>query len=61
MSKILPRKRRMQIRQRRKRRFKLKKLKEKYLAAKTKEEKELIIQKMLKISPSLNIKEYLKS
>ena len=42
------------IEKRRKRREKLKKLREKYLLAKTKEEKERILEKLRKIAPWLS-------
>lgn len=55
-----PKRRRFQIRQRQKRREKIKKLKEKYLRAKTQEEKEKIIEKISKIAPHYPIEEILK-
>jgi hypothetical protein len=47
------------IEKRRKRRAKLKKLREKYLLAKTKEEKEKILEKVRKITPWLSEEEFL--
>jgi len=47
------------IEKRRKRREKLKKLREKYLLAKTKEEKERILEKLRKIAPWLSEEEFL--
>lgn len=55
-----PKRRYFQIRQKQKRRKKIKKLKEKYLKAQTKEEKERIIEKILKIAPHYPIEEILK-
>jgi hypothetical protein len=60
MSKQTPKRRSFEIRKRQKRRKKLKKLKEKYLAAKTKEEKEKIIEKILRLAPTIDIEEWLK-
>ena len=60
MSKKTPKKRTFEIRKKQKRRKKLKKLKEKYLSSKSKEEKEKIIQKILKIAPTINLEEWLK-
>lgn len=54
MAKESLKRRRFIIRKKRKRREKIKKLKEKYLEAKSKEEKEEIIKKALKINPNLN-------
>jgi hypothetical protein len=48
------------IRKKQKRRKKIKKLKEKYLKAKTKEEKEKIIEKILRIVPHYPIENSLK-
>lgn len=47
------------IEKRRKRREKLKKLREKYLLAKTKEEKERILEKVRKIAPWLSEEKFL--
>ena len=46
MSKISEKRRRFEIRKKQKRRKKIKRLKEKYLATKTKEEKEKILEKL---------------
>jgi len=59
MSKKSPKRRSFEIRKKQKRRKKLKKLKEKYLTAKTKEEKEKILEKILKIAPTINLEEWL--
>lgn len=55
-----PKRRAFKIRQKQKRREKIKKLKQKYLVAKTKEEKEKIIQKILKIAPHYPIEQFLR-
>lgn len=60
MGKISEKRRRFEIRQRRKRKKKIKKLKEKYLAAKSKEEKEKILEKLRKIAPHYPIEKFLK-
>lgn len=60
MSKISQKRRQFEIERRQKRRKKIEKLKEKYLKAKTKEEKEEIIEKILKIAPHYPIEEILK-
>jgi hypothetical protein len=57
MSKISEKRRKFEIKKRQKRRKKLKKLKEKYLLAKSKEEKEKILEKMRRISPYFRIEE----
>ena len=49
MSKKTPKRRSFEIRKKQKRRKKLKKLKEKYFSAKTKKERQKIIEKILKI------------
>ncbi|MGE4554913.1 MAG: DUF6800 family protein [Candidatus Paceibacterota bacterium] len=49
-----------QLRQKRKRKQKLKKLREKYILAKTQEEKEKILEKVFKIAPWLTEEEFLK-
>lgn len=54
MAKKSPRRRKFIIKLKRKRKEKIRKLKEKYLNAKSKEEKEEIIKKALKINPNLN-------
>jgi len=56
MSKISQKRRRFEIKKRQKRRKKIKKLKQKYLLAKTKEEKEKILEKIKNISPLYSIK-----
>jgi hypothetical protein len=60
VAKETPAKRKFLIRKKQKRRKKIKKLKEKYLKAKTKEEKERIIEKILRIAPHYPIEEILK-
>jgi hypothetical protein len=60
VAKETPAKRKFSIRKKQKRRKKIKKLKEKYLKAKTKEEKERIIEKILRIAPHYPIEEILK-
>lgn len=60
MSKISQKRRQFVIRQKQKRRKKIKKLKEKYLAAKTKEEKTKILEKIRRINPFYSIEEILK-
>jgi len=60
MAKITPKKRKMIIKQKQKKRIKLRKLKERYVIAKTKEEKEKIIQKIQKISPDCQIENIIK-
>lgn len=50
-----------ELRKRRLRREKLRKLREKFKEAKTEEEKNLILQKVMKISPSLKIENFLSS
>jgi len=59
MSKISRKRRQFEIKRKRKRRKKLRKLKEKYSTAKTKKEREEIIEKMRKIAPHLPIGEIL--
>jgi len=49
-----------ELRQRRNRKQKLKKLREKFVLAKTKEEKEKILEKVFKIAPRLTEEEFLK-
>ncbi len=53
--------RQREIRQRRNRKEKLKKLREKYLSAKTPEEKAKILEKVAKIAPWLSEEEFLKA
>ena len=60
MSKISRNRRQFEIRKKRKRREKLKKLKEKFLSAKSQEEKDKILEKMKRIAPYLNVEEYIK-
>lgn len=50
-----------ELRKRRLRREKLRKLREKFKLAKTEEEKARILEKVLKISPSLKIEQFLAS
>jgi hypothetical protein len=59
-AKETPARRKFLIRKKQKRRKKIKKLKEKYLKAKTREEKERIIEKILRIAPHYPIEEILK-
>jgi len=59
MSKISQKRRRFEIKKRQKRRKKIKKLKQKYLLAKTKEEKEKILEKIKNTSPLYSLKEIL--
>jgi len=47
------------IERRRRRRRKIKKLREKYLKAKTKEEREKILEKVKKVNPWLTVEEFL--
>ena len=60
MAKITSKKRKVIIKQKQKKRIKLRKLKERYVIAKTKEEKEKIIQKIQKISPDYQIENIIK-
>ncbi|MGB9743411.1 MAG: DUF6800 family protein [Minisyncoccales bacterium] len=60
MSKINKKRRQFEIKKKRKRKEKIKKLKAKLLAAKTKEEKEKILEKIQKIVPHYPIEEILK-
>jgi len=60
MSKISRKRRQFEIEKRQKRRKKLKKIKECYFLARTKEEKEKIIDKIRKIAPHISIEEFLK-
>ncbi len=59
MSKQSPKRRSFEIKKKQKKREKLKRLKEKYFGAKTQQEKEKIIEKILKIAPHIKIKEWL--
>jgi len=61
MAKISEKRRKFIIKLKQERRKKIKKLKEKYLIAKTKEEKEKILEKIQKIAPHYPIEEILKS
>ena len=61
MSKISPKRRKFEIKKRRKRRKKLAKLRQAYLSAKTKSEKEKILEKVNRIAPHLSREEFLKS
>jgi len=60
MTKKTPKRRSFEIKREQKKRKKLKKLKEKYFSAKTEEEKKKIIDKILKIAPTIKIDEWLK-
>lgn len=60
MSKISRKRRQFEIRKKRKRQAKLKKLKEKFLSAKSQEEKDKVLEKMKRIAPYLNVEEYIK-
>lgn len=60
MGKVSQKRRQFEIRKRREKRKKINKLKKKYLVAKTKEEKERILEKILKIVPHYSIEEILK-
>jgi hypothetical protein len=60
VAKETPARRKFLIRKKQKRRKKIKKLKGKYLKAKTKEEKEKIIEKILRIAPHYPIENVLK-
>lgn len=60
MAKITSKKRKVIIKQKQKKRIKLRKLKERYVIAKTEEEKEKIIQKIQKISPDYQIENIIK-
>jgi len=57
MSKISQKKQHFKIKRKRERRKKIEKLKEEYLAAKTKEEKEKILEKIQKIAPRYPVEE----
>ena len=60
MSKINRKRRQFEIKKKRERRQKIKKLKEKYLMAKTEEEKNKILDKIKRIAPHYPIEEILK-
>ena len=60
MAKISQKRRQFLIKQKQKRRKKIKKLKEKFLSAKSKEEKEKILEKIRKIAPHYPTEEILK-
>jgi len=60
MSKISPKRRRFEIKKKQRRRKKIRKLKQKYLLAKTKEEKEKILEKIKTLSPHYPFEEILK-
>jgi len=60
VAKETPARRKFLIRKKQQRREKMRKLKQKYLKAKTKEEKEKIIDKILKIAPHYPIENILK-
>lgn len=57
---ISPKRRRFEIKRKQKTKKKIKKLKEKYLIAKTKEEKEKILEKIKRIVPHYPVEEILK-
>lgn len=57
---ISPKRRRFEIKRKQKTKNKIKKLKEKYLIAKTKEEKEKILEKIKRIVPHYPVEEILK-
>jgi len=61
MSKVKPKRRRFEIRKKQKRRRKLKKLRELFAKAKSKEEKEKILEKVSRIAPWLSEEEFLSS
>ncbi len=60
MAKESQKRRKFIIKLKQKRRKKIKKLKEKYLTAKTKDEKEKILEKIRKIAPHYPFEEFLK-
>jgi len=60
MSKINRKRRQFEIKKKRERRQKIKKLKEKYLMAKTEEEKNKILDKIKRIAPHYPLEEILK-
>ncbi len=60
MSKISQKRRKFTILKRRKRREKVKRLKERYLSAKSQEEKERILKKLQKITPYYSLEGLLK-
>jgi len=60
MSKISQKRRKFTILKRRKRRKKVKRLKERYLSAKSQEEKERILKKLQKITPYYSLEGLLK-
>jgi hypothetical protein len=59
MSKISRKRRRFEIRKKRKIREKIRKLCQRYILTKTKEEKEKIIEKALRVNPFLSQEEFL--
>ena len=59
MGKVSPKRRSMEIRQKRKRRMKLKKLREQYKAAGSRGEKDKIWAKVKRIAPWLRMEEFL--
>jgi 2-oxo-4-hydroxy-4-carboxy--5-ureidoimidazoline (OHCU) decarboxylase len=61
MAKISEKRRKFIIKLKQKRKKKIKKLKEKYLRAETREEKEKILEKILKIAPHYPVEELLRS
>jgi len=60
MGKKSPKRRSFEIKKAQEKRRKLKKLKEKYFATTSQEEKQKIIEKILKIAPTIKIEEWLK-
>lgn len=60
VSKKTPKRRTFEIRKKQKRRKKLKKLKEKYLQAKTDQERAKIKEKILRLAPTINFDEWIK-
>jgi hypothetical protein len=59
MGRVSPTKRKMAIAQKRKKQKKLKKLRQKYLAAKTSEEKSSLLEKVYRLAPWLTKKKFL--
>ena len=59
MAKISPKRRRFLIRKKQNRREKLRKLRTKYVEAKTKTDKDKVLEKVFKIAPHLTKKEFL--
>jgi len=59
MGRVSPTRRKMAIAQKRKKQAKLKKLRQKFLAAKTSEEKSSVLEKVYRFAPWLTKKEFL--